>query len=111
MPSPFVPRTRKVRILATLGRVEPEARKHNQGIELLDGATLWPLIDPLLPPSLREWLPPEAIDGLFAEIARTAVPGAVVCFRTTASGATETRAWQFWLPAPPDLSAFMSASG
>lgn len=40
-------------ILATLGRVEPEARKHNQGIELLDGATLWPLIDPLLPPSLH----------------------------------------------------------
>lgn len=40
-------------ILATLGRVEPDARKHNQGIELLDGATLWPLIDPLLPPSLH----------------------------------------------------------
>lgn len=40
-------------ILVTLGRIEPEARKRNRGIELLDGATLWPLIDPLLPPSLH----------------------------------------------------------
>lgn len=40
-------------ILATLGRIEPEARTRDQGIELLDGATLWPLIDPLLPPSLH----------------------------------------------------------
>ena len=47
-------------ILATLGRVEPEARKHNQGIELLDGATLWPLIDPLLPPSLHRDLVAQA---------------------------------------------------
>ena len=43
-------------ILATLGRIAPEARTHNQGIELLDGATLWPLIDPLLPPSLHREL-------------------------------------------------------
>ncbi|MGH8086123.1 MAG: restriction endonuclease [Lysobacter sp.] len=47
-------------ILATLGRVEPEARKLNQGIELLDGATLWPLIDPLLPPSLHRDLVAQA---------------------------------------------------
>lgn len=47
-------------ILATLGRVEPEARKHNQGIELLDGSTLWPLIDPLLPPSLHRDLVAQA---------------------------------------------------
>lgn len=47
-------------ILATLGRVEPEARKHNQGVELLDGATLWPLIDPLLPPSLHRDLVAQA---------------------------------------------------
>ncbi len=40
-------------IVVTLGKVDPEARKHNQGIELIDGATLWPLIDPLLPPSLH----------------------------------------------------------
>lgn len=41
-------------ILATLGRIEPEARKNHRGLELLDGATLWPLIDPLLPPSLHQ---------------------------------------------------------
>jgi S-adenosylmethionine:diacylglycerol 3-amino-3-carboxypropyl transferase len=31
--------------------------------------------------NICEWLAPEAIDALFGEIARTAVPGAVVCFR------------------------------
>ena len=31
--------------------------------------------------NICEWLPPDAIDALFAEIARTAAPGAVVCFR------------------------------
>lgn len=41
-------------ILATLGRIDAGARTHNHDIELLDGATLWPLIDPLLPPSLHE---------------------------------------------------------
>ncbi|MGV8940106.1 MAG: restriction endonuclease [Lysobacter sp.] len=41
-------------ILATLGRIQADARKHNQGIELIDGATLWPLISPLLPPSLHK---------------------------------------------------------
>lgn len=40
-------------ILATLGKFEPEARKHGDMLELLDGAALWPLIDPLLPPSLH----------------------------------------------------------
>lgn len=41
-------------ILATLGRIEPDARKHAGTIELLDGAELWLLIDPLLPPSLHD---------------------------------------------------------
>jgi restriction system protein len=41
-------------ILATLGRIEPGVRKHAGEIELLDGAELWPLIDPLLPPSLHD---------------------------------------------------------
>ncbi|QOY61854.1 restriction endonuclease [Lysobacter sp. H21R4] len=41
-------------IVATLGTINPEVRKHPQGIELIDGATLWPLISPLLPPSLHE---------------------------------------------------------
>ena len=31
--------------------------------------------------NICEWLAPDAIDALFAEIARTATPGAVVCFR------------------------------
>ncbi len=41
-------------ILATLGRIQADARKRHQGIELIDGATLWPLISPLLPPSLHK---------------------------------------------------------
>ena len=40
-------------ILATLGRVDADARTGNAGIELLDGPTLWTLVDPLLPQSLR----------------------------------------------------------
>lgn len=47
-------------ILATLGRIDSDARKHSQGIELLDGVTLWPLIDPLLPPSLHQHLAAQA---------------------------------------------------
>jgi S-adenosylmethionine-diacylglycerol 3-amino-3-carboxypropyl transferase len=31
--------------------------------------------------NICEWLPADAIDELFAEIARTATPGAIVCFR------------------------------
>ena len=31
--------------------------------------------------NICEWLDPAAIDALFAEIARTALPGAVICFR------------------------------
>lgn len=41
-------------ILTTLGRIEPDARRHAGGIELLDGEMLWTLIDPLLPPSLHQ---------------------------------------------------------
>ncbi|MGY0798680.1 restriction endonuclease [Lysobacter sp. A286] len=41
-------------ILATLGTIQASARKQPQGIELIDGATLWPLIEPLLPPSLHQ---------------------------------------------------------
>lgn len=40
-------------IIATLGTIQGDARKHSQGIDLIDGATLWPLISPLLPPSLQ----------------------------------------------------------
>lgn len=47
-------------ILTTLGRIEPDARKQNQGIELMDGASLWTLIDPLLPPSLHRELVAQA---------------------------------------------------
>lgn len=43
-------------LLATLGTVDPSARKAGQGIELLDGQALWPLIDPLLPPSVHNGL-------------------------------------------------------
>lgn len=39
-------------VLATLGRIDADARG-NPGIELLDGPTVWTLVDPLLPQSLR----------------------------------------------------------
>lgn len=39
-------------ILATLGRIDADARG-NPRIELLDGGTVWTLVDPLLPQSLR----------------------------------------------------------
>lgn len=55
-------------VLATLGRIEPEARRRHQGIELLDGATLWPLIDPLLPPSLHQELMQKARATTLREI-------------------------------------------
>lgn len=40
-------------IIATLGKIQSDARKAPQSVELIDGATLWPLISPLLPPSLH----------------------------------------------------------
>ena len=40
-------------IIATLGTIQSDVRKHPQSVELIDGATLWPLISPLLPPSLH----------------------------------------------------------
>jgi restriction system protein len=40
-------------IIATLGHIDAGARTHASNIELLDGPTLWSLIDPLLPPSLH----------------------------------------------------------
>ena len=54
-------------ILATLGRIDPEARRNDHGIELVDGATLWPLIDPLLPPSLHR----DLVASAHAATART----------------------------------------
>lgn len=41
-------------ILATLGSIEPGAGREHPQLELLDGAALWPLVDPLLPPSLHQ---------------------------------------------------------
>ncbi len=41
-------------ILATLGRIQPDARRQPRGLELLDGPKLWELIEPLLPPSLHD---------------------------------------------------------
>lgn len=41
-------------ILATLGSIEAGAGRDHPELELLDGATLWPLVDPLLPPSLHQ---------------------------------------------------------
>ncbi len=41
-------------VIATLGRIDSSARRPPQGIEVLDGQTLWPLIGPLLPQGLQE---------------------------------------------------------
>lgn len=40
-------------ILATLGKIDPDARRDRGGIELLDGPAVWALVEPLLPKSLR----------------------------------------------------------
>ncbi|OHE84484.1 MAG: hypothetical protein A2190_03125 [Lysobacterales bacterium RIFOXYA1_FULL_69_10] len=47
-------------VLATLGRIDPEAYRNPRGIELIDGHTLWGLIDPLIPPSLHQDLAEKA---------------------------------------------------
>lgn len=41
-------------ILVTLGTIEPGAGRAHPQLELLDGATLWPVVGPLLPPSLHQ---------------------------------------------------------
>ncbi|MDQ3510531.1 MAG: restriction endonuclease [Pseudomonadota bacterium] len=43
-------------ILATLGKIEPAAGAVSQDVELIDGVSLWSLIQPLLPESLQEHL-------------------------------------------------------
>lgn len=43
-------------ILATLGKTDPAARTVSQDVELIDGAALWGLIQPLLPDSLQDHL-------------------------------------------------------
>ena len=47
-------------VLATLGRIDAEAYRNPRGIELIDGPTLWSLIDPLIPPSLHQDLSQKA---------------------------------------------------
>lgn len=58
-------------ILVTLGAIEPSARKQAGAIEMLDGQALWPLIDPLLPPSVHNGLR----DKAKAQTTRTAALG------------------------------------
>lgn len=43
-------------ILATLGKTDPAARTVSQDVELIDGNSLWGLIQPLLPESLQDHL-------------------------------------------------------
>lgn len=58
-------------ILVTLGNIEPSARKLAGHVDMLDGHALWPLIDPLLPPSVHNGLRERAR----AHITRTAALG------------------------------------
>ncbi len=41
-------------IIATLGQVQGEARKHSRGLELLDGKAVWALVEHLLPNGLHQ---------------------------------------------------------
>src|SRR5687768_8192047 len=41
-------------ILATPARIDAEARKAGDGLELFDGNALWALVGPMLPPSLHD---------------------------------------------------------
>lgn len=61
-------------ILVTLGHIEPSAQRAAGPIDMLDGTTLWPLIDPLLPPSVHNGLREKAQ----ARINRSAALGWVV---------------------------------
>lgn len=74
-------------IIATLGRVLPEARQHSQGIELIDGHSLWSLIDPLLPPSLHNDLVAKArnrtLRGIALSWALAAMAGLAAAFVAT----------------------------
>lgn len=47
-------------VIATPGTVDPKARAAKLGIELIDGATLWPMVRPLLSEGVREELVHEA---------------------------------------------------
>ena len=47
-------------VIATPGTIDPKARAAKLGIELIDGATLWPLVRPLLSEGVREELANEA---------------------------------------------------
>ena len=58
-------------ILVTLGSIDPSARKIAGHVEMLDGQALWPLIDPLLPPSVHNGLNAKAR----AQVTRTAALG------------------------------------
>ena len=58
-------------ILVTLGTIEPSARRLASNVEMLDGQTLWPLLDPLLPPSVHNGLREKAQ----AHVTRTAALG------------------------------------
>ena len=47
-------------VLATPGTIDARARAGKHGIELIDGATLWPMVRPLLSEGVREELAQEA---------------------------------------------------
>ena len=44
--------------------------------------------------NICEWLPATAIDELFAEIVRTAAPGARLCFRNFVGWSEVPEAWR-----------------
>lgn len=46
-------------VIATPGTIEPRARVGTHGIELIDGATLWPMVRPLLSEGVRDELAQE----------------------------------------------------
>lgn len=58
-------------ILVTLGSIDASARKLAGHIDMLDGPALWPLVDPLLPPSVHNGLREKAK----AAVSRTAALG------------------------------------
>ncbi|GAB3751002.1 hypothetical protein GCM10028795_18310 [Lysobacter olei] len=58
-------------ILVTLGTFEPQARRLATDIDTLDGQALWPMIGPLLPPSVHQSLR----DKAKAAVTRTAALG------------------------------------
>ena len=91
-------------VIVTTGRIDDDARKQANGIELVDGAQLWPLVHPLLPRSVDEGVSREADQRSHRNIALACLGALVVGFAISRMiPATQDR------PAPVDAAGTAGA--